>query len=393
MTGADAALDGLERAVGLPTVVPTIPSVDDLFPLTGDATAPEITAWADRIRTATTRSVEAIVETGRTLRDAKAALPHGAFEEAVRLAGMAPRVAQMFMRIVDNPALANMKHVSYLPPSWGTLYQLSRIEPERLEAAIDAGDVKPDMTRAEVKALAAPRKKPSTVPIYDENDPRTIVAACQGMLGRVFGCMEDLIGAEFDWHLLPSDQYDQLMAEWHARSDRFTSAIEQQSCAAPVEQAPPLDAVARHFFCTECNSFVGQDDAQEEDQYECGNCSGDPFTRGESADGDSNRCPDCNKFGARTDPRLVCPQCATGLETSAEVVSSFVSNIVNIMVNRLPLLPDEEETGQGYQPWRPDMPTFVEMIAVLPSEVRRPLVNRLGTAYDRIGGLLNAVSS
>lgn len=33
--------------------------------------------------------------------------------------------------------------------------------------------------------------------------------------------------------------------------------------------------------------------------YECGDC-GTTFTRDNSADGSSNRCPDCNKFAAST---------------------------------------------------------------------------------------------
>src|SRR5579862_1375905 len=145
-----------------------------------------------------------------------------------------------------------------------------------------------------------------------------------------------------------------------------------------------------HYFCTACNSFVGRDNAREEDQYECGEC-GDPFTREESADGDSNRCPNCNKFGAKADPKLVCPQCEDDLETTVEVVSDLLSNLADGMVNRLPLLPDEKDKDWG---WRvPEMSTFLQMVAVLPSEVRGPLVTRLRTAHDRVGELLKVVSS
>lgn len=35
--------------------------------------------------------------------------------------------AQRLMQIASNPALANATHVSLLPPSWGTLYELSRL--------------------------------------------------------------------------------------------------------------------------------------------------------------------------------------------------------------------------------------------------------------------------
>jgi DNA-directed RNA polymerase subunit RPC12/RpoP len=41
--------------------------------------------------------------------------------------------------------------------------------------------------------------------------------------------------------------------------------------------------------------------------YECGDC-GETFTREESADGDSNRCPSCNRFAARVGTRCECGQ-------------------------------------------------------------------------------------
>lgn len=59
------------------------------------------------------------------------------------------------------------------------------------------------------------------------------------------------------------------------------------------------------FGCSTCE-WAAEDDADCEMKYECGSC-GTEFLRSESSDGDSNRCPDCNKFGAKL--YLACPDC------------------------------------------------------------------------------------
>jgi hypothetical protein len=45
-----------------------------------------------------------------------------------------------------------------LPASWRTLYELSRLPPDRLSAAIDSGEVHPMMTRAEAVKLSGKKK-------------------------------------------------------------------------------------------------------------------------------------------------------------------------------------------------------------------------------------------
>lgn len=127
--------------------------LDDLFPV-----PPEVEDWSSRIRATLARSVEAIIDTGRTLRDAKAALPHGQFEEAVRAAGMSPRAAQMFMRVADNPGIANPNTYSHLPPAYNTLYALSALDPEALETEVESGRITPRLTLGEARTLVSRRR-------------------------------------------------------------------------------------------------------------------------------------------------------------------------------------------------------------------------------------------
>lgn len=60
-------------------------------------------------------------------------LPHGAFLEMVeRELPFSQRTARMLMAIGRNAVLSNRHHGADLPPSWRTLYELSRLPEERL---------------------------------------------------------------------------------------------------------------------------------------------------------------------------------------------------------------------------------------------------------------------
>jgi N6-adenosine-specific RNA methylase IME4 len=63
------------------------------------------------------------------------------------------RTAQMLMAVAEHPVLANAKHVSYLPASWGTLYELSKIDETILIDALAGGVITPEMRRKDVDLL------------------------------------------------------------------------------------------------------------------------------------------------------------------------------------------------------------------------------------------------
>lgn len=50
------------------------------------------------------------------------------------------------MAIAAHPSIANRSHANGLPGSWGTLYELTQLGDD-LPTAIEAGEVRPDMTR------------------------------------------------------------------------------------------------------------------------------------------------------------------------------------------------------------------------------------------------------
>ena len=61
--------------------------------------------------------------------------------------------------------------------------------------------------------------------------------------------------------------------------------------------------------CDSCDEISPAGDDLLQTLYECGEC-GTRYTQDASADGDSNRCPDCNRFGARVGD--ACPACCEG---------------------------------------------------------------------------------
>ena len=100
---------------------------------------------------------------GRLLIKAKAEIAHGKWRTLFRdyddddrapvTFPFGQRTAEMLMAIADHPILSNPKFVSILPPSWGTLYEMTRIPEEELETLIENGKIKADTQRCDVEAI------------------------------------------------------------------------------------------------------------------------------------------------------------------------------------------------------------------------------------------------
>jgi len=115
-------------------------------------------------RTGQKEAIGAVLRIGRYLCEAKAALDHGEwgelFDEEKPLVPMSQRTAERFMAICKNPVLSNSTHVSHLPASWGTLYQLSCVPEDHLLKAIKEGQITPELQRVDARLLD-PKNAPS----------------------------------------------------------------------------------------------------------------------------------------------------------------------------------------------------------------------------------------
>src|SRR5262245_7840842 len=113
-----------------------------------------IDEWAKVIADDLTRAVEGIIAAGQNLVKARTQVPHGEWLPLLERVGIRDRKAQRLMFIANNLRLANPTYVSHLPPCWGTLYELTKLAPDVLEAGIVDGTINPEITRAEVARLA-----------------------------------------------------------------------------------------------------------------------------------------------------------------------------------------------------------------------------------------------
>ena len=129
--------------------------------------------WAPKIHAEWRKSVEGILGVGRQLIAAKESCEHGEFLRLFKghdnaVSDPVPfgdRSARMLMELAVHPVLSDRKFVSDLPQSWGTLYELAKLDDETLIAGIKAGEITPETTRAQAAALHAdPVEKPEKPP-------------------------------------------------------------------------------------------------------------------------------------------------------------------------------------------------------------------------------------
>ena len=123
--------------------------------------------WASAIRASWQKSIAGIIETGMHLLEARSELERDVFKAMLMRLPFGPRTAQRLMAIAANPILSSATHVSALPPSWGTLYELAKLPNEVLLTKIEDGGVRPDMERKDVAALLDRPKKPVAPPKPD----------------------------------------------------------------------------------------------------------------------------------------------------------------------------------------------------------------------------------
>ncbi len=125
-----------------------------------ETTGTDRSGWARRIGAAWGSVLENVLATGRTLVEAKEALPHGEFEAMVAAdLPFSARSARMLMTIAQDGRLLNRKHVSVLPPSWGTLYELTKLDDQTFEAAVETGAIRPDMERKDAALLRTAERR------------------------------------------------------------------------------------------------------------------------------------------------------------------------------------------------------------------------------------------
>jgi hypothetical protein len=108
--------------------------------------------FAERINASWRKGVECFIATGKLLLDAKAELEADQFASLVQFElAFDASVTRKLMRIGNNSVLC--AHAHKLPPSWSTLYELTKFNDEFLKAWFADGTINPKMQRKDVMAL------------------------------------------------------------------------------------------------------------------------------------------------------------------------------------------------------------------------------------------------
>lgn len=140
-------------------------------------------AWVVRISACWRASLEAILEVGRLLSAAKGSLPHGGFGAMIESElPFSARTAQMLMAIAADKRLTNPNHGSHLPPSWRTMFELTKLSDEEFDRGVHQQIIRPDMERKDVEIIRpTPPRAPqssdgSGSPVSDNplSDPTTL---------------------------------------------------------------------------------------------------------------------------------------------------------------------------------------------------------------------------
>lgn len=116
--------------------------------------------WAAQISAAWRSTVESIIECGGLLVAAKAALPHGEFQKMVE--GNLPfgaSTARRLMAIANDKRITKRAHGLYLPPSWRTLYELTRLPDVAFLQKIADGTINPEMERRDIIGVNYERER------------------------------------------------------------------------------------------------------------------------------------------------------------------------------------------------------------------------------------------
>ncbi len=146
--------------------------------------------WVERIHGVWQQSVKAVIETGRLITEAKAALPHGEFLPMIQL--QLPFSASTAQRLMAIAADERILHgVQHLPASWGTLYELTKLDDEQFESRIEDGTINPDMERKDVvrpngaRSIMSSRQEPDDSLDYFPTPPWATRALMERVLPQL----------------------------------------------------------------------------------------------------------------------------------------------------------------------------------------------------------------
>lgn len=196
-------------------------------------------AYAHEVCVAWRKAVASIIETGLILLEAKEGpyrLRHGAFEAMVRTKlPFAASTARKLMAIARHPVLSNRSHVNVLPPSYATLYALTKVPDERLIAFIKDGTINPNLEREDVVALRGDQSpqpaKPVSSGLREEN------AQLKAELRRLHDQVDDIFDPNDTVVALARVIVEQMRRLSNDKADKVLQEAKKQIKLRPIREA------------------------------------------------------------------------------------------------------------------------------------------------------------
>jgi Protein of unknown function (DUF3102) len=155
----------------------------DLNKLMNDLAAKANAAWR--------KPVEAIIECGRILIEAKRKVGHGNWMKFVEKLDFTASTAERLMLIASHPVLSNSAHVQNLPRSWGTLHRLTCLEDSDLDEMLKDGTINCETERKDVDELIANFNKRG---LYAYDDMVLALATLNRFMKKWPDLNDDLVG-------------------------------------------------------------------------------------------------------------------------------------------------------------------------------------------------------
>lgn len=107
--------------------------------------------WAARIAENWRSSIQGIIATGELIAEAKADLPKRHFKEMVKdQLPFGRQTAYKLMAIAADPRVSNVAYMRHFPASWGSLYEITKLDNAEFEARISDGTIHPEMEQRDI---------------------------------------------------------------------------------------------------------------------------------------------------------------------------------------------------------------------------------------------------
>lgn len=142
--------------------------------------------WAAATNAAWRKTVEGVIETGRTIVEALEQMPHGSRMDYYDSLVFSQQTANKIASIARCDRLSDYAHGRNLPPSWRTLYELTTLTDSQWDAAEEAELIRADTERSEITKFKNAWKKQEK-----EQDIAGIVLDAPSVSGLIHGCCID----------------------------------------------------------------------------------------------------------------------------------------------------------------------------------------------------------